>query len=172
MPVRLPLVEATRQNHAIEHATIEILLHRLPSGTRMAGRSTPAGFYVYGNVPTDQLRLAAEEGLRRLQGGEAELAISALCGTNVAMAGVLAGLGSFLAFGRQRRIDSLQRLILVSTLAVLASQPLGRLAQRHVTTSPHVGNVRIAGITRRAIGRFVFHRVDTTRSTAAQPLTL
>ena len=143
--------------------------------TRIPGRVHEAivnAVLQYGNVPTEQLRLAAEEGLRRLQGGEAELAISALCGTNVAMAGVLAGVGSFLAIGRQRRLDSLQRLILVSTLAVLASQPLGRLAQRHVTTSSQVGNVRITRITRRAIGRFVVHRVDTARSAASQPLPL
>jgi hypothetical protein len=157
-------LEATRQNHAIEHATIEVLIHRLPTGTRLAGRSTSRGFYVLGNVPTETLREAVDDGLKRLQGGERELAVSALCGTNVAMAGVLAGLGSFLAFGRRPRgPGTLQRLVLVSTVAVLAAQPLGRLAQRHLTTSPHVDRVRVRGITRRALGRFVLHRVDTER---------
>ncbi|MCS7002242.1 MAG: DUF6391 domain-containing protein, partial [Dehalococcoidia bacterium] len=53
MPI--PIIDATRQNHALEHATISILLQRLPQPVRLIGRSTPFGFYIHGDVPTEPL---------------------------------------------------------------------------------------------------------------------
>ena len=50
----------------------------------MAGHSTAAGFRLLGEVPTDALQAAVEEALRRMQGGEAKLAVHPNCGTNSA----------------------------------------------------------------------------------------
>jgi len=140
-------VGSVRRNHALEHATISILLGRLGPGVRMVGRATRNGFYVYGDVPTDRLEEAAAEGLARLKRGEAGLAVSPLCGTNLAVAGLLAGLASYLAVAsRNSRVDSLPRALMAAMLAVLAAQPLGSLAQKYFTTSPELAGVRIVSV--------------------------
>ncbi|MFQ5879754.1 MAG: DUF6391 domain-containing protein [Dehalococcoidia bacterium] len=140
------LVNAVRRNHALEHATISILLNRLGQHTRVVGRAAPDGFYVYGDIPTDKIRESAREGLARLQRGEAHLAVSPLCGTNLAIAGVLAGLASVLAVGSRNRLERIPNALTAAMLAVLAAQPLGRLAQKHFTTSPDLDGVEIVSV--------------------------
>jgi len=141
------IINAVRRNHALEHATISVLLSRHDPHTRILGRAGPDGFYIYGNVPTERLREFAQEGLARLQRGESHLAVSPLCGTNLAVAGILAGLASYLAIAsRNNRLDSLPGALLASMLAVLAAQPLGRLVQKRFTTSAELDGVRIVSV--------------------------
>src|SRR3972149_699509 len=99
------VVNAVRRNHALEHATISILLSRHGPNIRVLGRAAPDGFYIYGGIPTETLRELAHEGLVRLQRGESHLAVSPLCGTNLAVAGVLAGFASLFAMGGRSRLD-------------------------------------------------------------------
>jgi hypothetical protein len=162
--VPIPLLDATRANHALEHATITILLGRLSRPVRMLGRSTPGGFYLHGNVPTEEVTAAVYEALGRLQDGESRLAVSPLCGTNLAVAGLLAGLSSVAAFGAANRPDRWSRAILAATAAVLFAQPLGQLVQRYVTTSANVGGLRVKRILRTGRGAWTVHRVETTWS--------
>lgn len=153
------LIKAVRRNHALEHATIAVLLNR-QGPVRVIGRAAPDGFWVYGRVPTERLREFAEEALARLQRGESHLAVSPLCGTNIAVAGVLAGVGAYLAAGSGR--NSLERLtgaVAASIVGVLAAQPLGRLVQQRYTTSPDLDGVRILSVEPRAGG--LAHRVRT-----------
>jgi Domain of unknown function (DUF6391) len=96
------LINSVRRNHALEHATISILLTRL-GPMRIVGRAVSDGFYIYGDVSADRLREFADEALSRLQRGEAHLAVSPLCGTNIAVAGVLAGLVLVVSPGRSLR---------------------------------------------------------------------
>jgi hypothetical protein len=84
------LIRAVRQNHALEHATIHVLSWRNPQ-TRIVGRSTPSGFFVYGPLDTQEVASAASEALARLQQGEAHLALHPRCGTNLVVTSVLAG---------------------------------------------------------------------------------
>lgn len=141
------IINAIRRNHALEHATISVLLSRLGHHTRVLGRAAPDGFYIYGDVPTERLREFAHEGLARLQRGESHLAVSPLCGTNLAVAGLLAGLGSYLAVAsRNNRLESLPSALMAAMVAVVAAQPLGRLAQKHFTTSPKLDGVRIVSV--------------------------
>ena len=149
-----------RQNHALEHATMHVLARRDP-GLRLMGRSTSKGFYVYGTVDTQTLANAASEALARLQAGERELAVHPRCGTNVATAGILAGLAGFAAMqGRRKRgLDALPNVLLATTVAVLVAQPLGQVIQREVSTAPNLQGVRIAGIGRRESGRMVAHQI-------------
>ena len=141
------IINAVRRNHALEHATISVLLSRHGQHTRVMGRAAPDGFYIYGNVPTERLREFAQEGLDRLQRGESHLAVSPLCGTNLAVAGLLAGFASYLAVAsRNSRLDSLPGALMAAMLAVLAAQPLGSLAQKYFTTSPELGGVRIVSV--------------------------
>ena len=48
----LPIINTTRRNHALEHATMHVLAARYP-GVKMAGMSGPAGFVLYADLPTE-----------------------------------------------------------------------------------------------------------------------
>ena len=142
------LINSVRRNHALEHATISILLTK-HGQIRVVGRAAPDGFYIYGDVPTERLEEFAEEALERLLGGEAHLAVSPHCGTNIAVAGLLAGVGSYVAMGaRSDRLSGLPGAIIASVAAVIASQPVGRWVQRHYTTSPDVDGMRVVSVKR------------------------
>jgi hypothetical protein len=155
------IIGSVRRNHALEHATISILLARLGPGVRMVGRATRNGFYVYGDVPTDRVKESAAEGLARLRRGEAGLAVSPLCGTNLAVAGLLAGGSSLLALGNRGRLERLPNVLLSAMVAVLAAQPLGRLVQRHLTTSPDLTQMEIVGVREGGHGPARYHKVET-----------
>lgn len=154
-------IQATRQNHALEHATIAILLRRGSIHTRIAGRASPGGFHVYGNFPTPLVEEAAHEALRRLKNGERDLAISPFCGTNIAVAGILAGLAAVLVMGSGNRMLNLPRVILSTIIAVLIAQPLGKIVQRHLTTYADPGGMVITGVSRSGVGPWPSHRIDT-----------
>lgn len=152
------LVDRVRQNHGLEHATVTLMLAR-QGPMRVVGRSDHGGFYIYANLDSERLRAYADEALARLQRGEEHLAISPMCGTNIAVAGVLAGLGSFVALSRtEGRLDGLTKAVLASLVGVIASQPVGRLVQKYATTSPELDGVRIASVDRIGPG---LHKVRT-----------
>lgn len=157
-------IAAVQRNHALEHATVSLLLRRLAPNTRMVGRATHEGFYIYADIPTEHVEACVAEGLERLQHGERELAVSPLCGTNFAVAGILAGLMSLAAMGERPRPGRVPNVLLASLLAVLAAQPLGRLVQRHVTTSPDLSEVEVVGVTSGGSGGLArYHHVRTAR---------
>lgn len=156
-------ITTLRQNHALEHATISVLTRKVGLNVRMVGRTTTDGFYLYGDIPTEAIREAAKEGLARLQGGEQELAVSPFCGTNIAVAGIMAGIACLLALGGKDRKRQVTRAIVVATWAIIAAQPVGRIAQKYLTTTPSLANVTIKRITRRGIGTRILHKIETTR---------
>lgn len=161
-------IDAVRRNHALEHATIAVMLGR-QGPMRVVGRASPDGFFVWANVATEKLSEFAAEALERLQRGEAHLAVSPLCGTNLVVAGVLAGAGSYAAatMGRRSkgsdRFEGLSGAMMAALLGVVAAQPLGRLIQKHYTTRPDLEGVEIVSVDR--IGRTSLHKVRT-RATA------
>jgi len=154
------MVNSVRRNHALEHATISILLSR-HGPMRVIGRAATDGFYIYGNVSTERLNEFAQEALGRLQHGESDLAVSPLCGTNIAVAGILAGCASYVAMGSRRRpVEGISSAIVGAIIAVIASQPIGRLIQKHYTTSPDLDGVRIVSVDPMGKG-FGLHKVRT-----------
>jgi hypothetical protein len=158
------IVTALRQNHALEHATIHLLSRRHPQA-RLVGRSTPAGFVLYGDLSTEEVAHAATEALVRLQAGESHLAIHPRCGTNVAVTGILVGAAGFSA-GLDRRRSWLERLplaLMAATLAAFVAQPLALLVQERLTTTPRLEGVYVADVSRHEAGRFVSHSVTTGR---------
>lgn len=168
--MRSGVIEAIRENHALEHATVALLLARTGMSLRLVGRATANGFYLYGNLPTEMVSEAAHEALLRLKSGESHLAVSPLCGTNLAVAGILAGLASLLAlgtndynglFGRWRRLPD---VLTAAVIAVVAAQPLGRLMQRHITTSAQVQNLQIVDIVAGSYGVIRYHKITTRRT--------
>jgi hypothetical protein len=114
---------------------------------RVIGRAGTDGFYVFAKIPTDKLRSYADEALERLQGGDARLAVTPLCGTNIAVAGAMAGMASFVAINTGRTpMNGLMRAITASTVAVVAAQPVGRWVQKYYTTSPDLAGYRIVSV--------------------------
>jgi len=157
------VITALRQNHALEHATISLLIKKLGLNVRLVGQATPSGFYVYGDAPTEAVKEAAQEGLARLQRGESQLALSPLCGTNISVAGIMAGIACFLALRGKARGWRLPLAILLATWAIIAAQPIGRIAQKYLTTSADLYGVSIKRITRRGTGTRILHKIETTQ---------
>ena len=156
----IPPVVRVRRNHALEHATMHVLSQHQRT-LRLMGRSTMSGFFIYGQVDTEALAAAASEALVRLQNGEVDLAVHPRCGTNIALAGVLAGLSTFgVMMGKSRsKWDRLPQALLVATGAVLMAQPLGGWVQSKITTTPDVSGAFIEGVARQERGGFVVHHV-------------
>jgi hypothetical protein len=150
-----------RQNHAIEHGTVAVLLER-GARTPLAGNATPGGFNIYGYVSTEDVDSAASEALHRLQNGNSELAVSPYCGTNLMVGALLAGLLLGVIMGRSR---SRLRRLPVAAFAVVGStllgRPLGNMVQRRFTTLADVEGVEIAGIRCIKLGKFNVHRIST-----------
>ncbi len=141
-------INATRRNHALEHATIHLLSQRLP-GVRMVGRSTAGGFWLYGAIPVDLLRQMTEEALSRLQGGERRLAIHENCGTNIVALGLLAGVGGTIALSGNKKRPWWDRLNVLTNIAILSamlSYPFGYWLQEHVTTRVDNASGRIVAV--------------------------
>ena len=155
------IIDRIRRNHGLEHATVALMLaHQGPM--RIVGRSDHGGFYIYANIETERLRSYAEEALVRLQRGEDHLAVSPMCGTNFAVAGVLAGVTSYVALRRSDgHVNGITRAILAGMVSVVASQPLGRLVQKYATTSPELAGVRITSVDRMS------DRIHKVRTAAA-----
>ena len=103
---------------------------------------------------------AAQRALARLQNGESALAIHPRCGTNLVVAGLLTAAAAVLAVGRKPRLDKIPNVILATTFAAFAAQPLGVVLQERVTTSPDARGARIAGIRESRIGRLKVQHVD------------
>lgn len=165
----LPLVSRVRRNHALEHATMQVLAEQ-HGATHLVGRSSFWGFTIYGDVDTEDLLDAAQEGLQRLKAGQRTMAIHPNCGSNYAVAGTVAGLGAFVALGGLSRdqnrgvMDRIARLPLacaLGTLGVILSRPLGTAFQAHVTTEADVGDLSITGVTRSERAGTAIHVVQT-----------
>lgn len=162
------LIMNTRRNHALEHATVQLLIAKLGPNLRLVGRASQNGFFIYGDLPAEQVKDCAHEALARLKAGEGHWAVTSLCGTNIATAGILAGLASAATLGSGKN-RNLQGAMLAGMVAVTVAQPLGRLIQRHITTSPDLANTEIVSIETRPDG--CMHRVTTRQTTtAAEPV--
>jgi hypothetical protein len=159
------LVANIRRNHALEHATVQLMLAKLGPDLRLVGRAVNDGFYIYGNVPTESLQQCAAEGLARLKRGESFWAVTPLCGTNIVTAGIVASLASLAVTGSGPRGDKVPNAMLAGIVGVTLSQPLGRMLQKHLTTSPDLADTEIVGVERRNNG--AVHKVLTTRGNAA-----
>jgi hypothetical protein len=157
------IIDAVRRNHALEHGTVSIMIGRMGPSLRLVGRATPDGFYIYGRVPTDELTTSAHEALTRFKRGESSLAITPLCGTNIAVAGILSAIGATLAMGRRPEAGRLPNAFSAAMLGIVISQPVGRLVQKHATTRADLDGMEIVGV-RRGAGGWI-HKVQTERRT-------
>jgi len=74
------IIDSTRKNHALEHATMTILAERY-RGVRMMGHSSPVGFILMADLPTEIITEVVLEAKHRLENGEPNLAVHPNCGT-------------------------------------------------------------------------------------------
>src|ERR687883_837928 len=130
-----------RRNHALEHATIAVMMEREP-GRRFNGFSTDDGFFVQGVRSTEEVDSAAREALGRLRSGEKKLAVHRNCGTTIVAANLLAAVFFLGALGVGLYLNwPVYFLILGSiVLALLLRVPLSLFLQRFVTTNANLSN--------------------------------
>jgi hypothetical protein len=141
-------LDAVRRNHGLEHGTVAVLFGRR-GPQRLAGRASGDGFFIIGRVDPDTLQSCAEEALTRMQRGEASLAVSPLCGTNLAVTGALTATATMLSLARNRGRPLRDRVggaINAATIAAVIAQPVGRLVQERITTRGDVEHVRLEGV--------------------------
>jgi hypothetical protein len=145
-----PLILSTRRNHGLEHATIHVLSAAKP-GRPLAGRSTPFGFYLYGDVGDEEVQTAVHDARNRMLHGEQRLAIHPGCGTNYLVSGAAASLGilSVLSIGdRKARWSRWPDAMIAATLALIVAQPLGPKLQEYITTCGDMGDLEIVAVRR------------------------
>ena len=163
---QLLLGNAVRENHALEHATIVLLSQQFPE-TRLAGVSIAAGFFIFGDVPTEVVQPTAQEALHRLRGDEPDLAIHERCGTNLAVAGLLTGLAAMSVTRMRKPYNTFNNVVLASTAALVIARPLGLLAQRYITTHTPNESMHIQAV-HRLSWRGTTHFVRTENPKAAR----
>lgn len=151
-----------RQNHALEHATITILSGMVPD-LSISARSSSNGFIIFGNVDLGLLRRALDEALRRLQAGEASLAIHPNCGTNLAVGVSLMTIGTMLGMASSRTRTRVASAAVASLAGLMGARPLGEFVQKHFTTLPDLQGVRVTEIFRRKILGFTVVEVRTVQ---------
>jgi hypothetical protein len=136
-----------RRNHALEHATIAVMMEREP-GRKLNGFSTDEGFFVQGVRSLEEVDSAAREAIRRLGAGEKRLAIHRSCGTTIVAANLLtaifflASLAVGLYLGWPLYLLILGAIILAFALRV----PLSLLLQRFVTTDADLTNAEVGWV--------------------------
>lgn len=79
---RLLISRRMRRNHALEHATINVLEQRY-GRTGLTGMPAKDGFHLRGRADPHAITTAAQEAIRRLSRGERQLATSRRCPTSL-----------------------------------------------------------------------------------------
>ena len=152
-----------RRNHALEHATVTLMLEEGVRGP-LGGYSTPWGFFIVGNLSTEQLTRIVEDALDGLRAGQSEMAISPHCGTNVAVAAIISGALTRLVLGR-RKSGRWKRLPLVMGAVVVGaalSRPVGNAIQRRYTTLSEMDGLEVVEVRKAWPGNAPrLHRVTT-----------
>jgi hypothetical protein len=145
----LPPFLATRRNHAVEHATLKILASKY-NDKNLAGHSNPTGFFLFGDMTTEDIHSAIREAMTRLRAGESDLAIHPGCGTNLATSMLLPATFAWVPFQGTRSLR--WRLLLIPVALMFAlfgyllSKPLGPWLQRNVTTQADLGDLQLGEI--------------------------
>jgi len=159
------LISRTRRNHGLEHATLNLLAKTHPRKP-FAGHSDTGGFWILGEIPTDELNQTITNALDKLRSGQSNLAIHQNCGTNLLVSGFasgLAGAAGLIGVGKRPR-DKFERIpviTLLSVLALIVSRPLGPIIQKNLTTSGTPGDLKVISITKQSLNGISAHRVKT-----------
>ena len=155
----------TRRNHGLEHATLNLLGVSHP-GQPFAGHSDSGGFWILGDISSEEITNTVLDALNRLRDGQRDLAVHRNCGTNLLVSGFAAGLAGaagLIGVGKRPR-DKIERIPLITALSVLAlafSRPLGPIIQEKLTTSGDPGSLEIVSVTKHILNSTPAHRIKT-----------
>ena len=124
----LSFIHRIRRNHALEHATLNLLGKQHP-GAQAMGISGPRGFTIYTSLTAEEVVPAAMEALRRLKAGESALRVHRNCGTNMVTTATLTTLATLLGIQGKKTsfrqsLERLPHLILLNVLALLMAPTL------------------------------------------------
>ncbi len=78
----------------------------------------------------------------------------------------MAGVACLIALGGKNRGQHLPLAIMAATGAILASRPVGKAAQKYLTTSSSLSDVTIKRITRRGSVSRTLYKIETAREKA------
>jgi len=134
-----------RKNHALEHATSNILEKYAGRALPISGLAQRDGFIISGFVDPNLILEAAQEGLRQLNAGKCDLVIHGRCGTSIAIANFTAAI-IFLLILILTGHFSILSIIISLFLANMLGRSLGTIVQKYFTTSCEVENMHIIGI--------------------------
>jgi len=158
-------ISRIRRNHGLEHATIHILSKKFP-GQSFSGISSPLGFTIIGEVTTEDVADAAVEALKKLRAGAADLAFHPNCGTNYAVAGIMAGLGAWMGMigagdSPKKKLERLPLMMTLATAALILSRSFGPYVQKNITTTGHPDGLELCKVETSVRGGLRMHHVKT-----------
>lgn len=142
--VRVAFNPNLRKNHALEHATINVIEEHF-GPRQLSGYATEEGFYILGVIAPNILDAAARAGHGRLLAGEKELAVHRRCGTTIAAANFISS-AAFLGLLLATRHFTFFNVVVALAIANLTGPLLGTILQKHVTTSWDVRDREIVGV--------------------------
>ena len=141
-----------RKNHAIEHATINVL-EEMYGIKRLAGFSEEDGYFLFGSSDMEKVENASREGLQRLKEGEKKLAIHKECGTSAGVANFIMAL-AFIVLLVTTGAFSVLFFFFALLIVLIIGPVLGELAQEFLTTSSKVESIDIDHIEMRVFNPF------------------
>ena len=155
------IIDSTRKNHALEHATMTILADRY-RGVRMMGHSSPVGFVLMADLPTEIVTDAVLEAKRRLENGEPNLAVHPHCGTNMVASGLAGSAAAFSVLGlvSKKGKNTWWHYLMATLVAVpafLLAKPLGPKLQKNLTTDPDTQDMAVQMVTSQKTANSFIH---------------
>jgi len=164
-PLDLKPISRIRRNHGLEHATINVLSEKYPKIT-IGGMSSFDGFIIIAELTTEDIAEAAIEALKKLRAGQAGLAMHPNCGTNFAISGAAAGFAAWLGtlfVGKkfQRKLERLPISIMLATIALIVTRPLGPMIQKQITTASDPAGLELVRVETSIRAGLRLHRVIT-----------
>ena len=128
----------------------------------MAGHSNPTGFFLLGDIDTEDVKNAAAEAFDRLNAGESGLAVHDGCGTNLVVTALLPATFAWAPLRGAKstfwRVWLVPIAIVFGVFGFFLSKPLGPWLQKYITTEADLGGMGIMEI--RFIRKGV-HRIIT-----------
>ena len=141
---RIATNKKLRKNHALEHATINVIEEKF-GPSNLAGLARKEGFYIKGLVDPVLLEEAARVALFRLRNGEKRLAVHKRCGTTIAIINFV-GAVSFLALLFLTGYFTILNVIIALLVSYLIGPLLSPWVQLRFTTLPEVDDMEIVGV--------------------------
>jgi hypothetical protein len=133
-----------RRNHALEHATINVVSERYRRSA-LTGMPDREGFHLRGRLDPDALVASGQQAIERLRNGEKRLAIHRRCPTSLVGAQLLLAILFTVAL---LLIDQFSAPTFLAALlgAAVLGPPVSPILQRVALVDPNVGQLEVRDI--------------------------